>query len=136
MRNFLAHNKKQLVLVLLFNLISLIVVLFITGRYAIYINDDELVFMSIIFGLLVTRFTIVLLKANKKEYAIRIILGVVAMVALMTFISGLIIDPEEVLLIPAMILGFIIYMYADNVFQTVKNIKEKSKLVLKDLDKK
>lgn len=136
MRKFLLKNKKQFSLILIFNLVSLILVLFITGRYANYINNDFLVFMSMVFGLLITRFTVVLIKNNRKELVLRIILIVLAYMLIITYLSRLLLDPEDALLIPAIILGFIIYMYSDNLIQTVKNIKEKSKLVLKDLDKK
>lgn len=136
MFNFILRNKKQFALVVLFNIFSLVLLTILFNMYVNYVDDYYIVVISMFFGVLATRLTTVLLKQNKKELAIRIILFTIVFVLVTTYISGLFLDPEEVLLIPAMLIGLLSYLYMDHTVGTVKNIIKKSRINLDNLDKK
>jgi len=136
MFNFILRNKKQFAFVVLFNLFSLVFLTVLFNMYVNYVDDYYIVVMSMFLGVMATRLTVILLKQNKKELAIRIILFVIVFMIVITYISSLFLDPEDVLLIPAMLIGLLSYLYMDHTVDTVKNIIKKSRINLDNLDKK
>ena len=129
MIKFIMKNKMQLAVSFMFNLIMLFIVIILLAGYKNMINDDFLVLSSMIFGLLATRLLEVLIKYNRKEVRIRIILAVTIFTVLVIYFTTM--------TATGAFLGFLTYVIVFNAADTVHNIRrEKSRLSLQDLDTK
>lgn len=132
MIKFLMRNKLQFLTVIGTNLIVFLIIILMYVINIKTLTDLEAVFL----GLFYTYFSIIYIKKFDKKIRLRLILVSLIYIFGLRYISTFILDPEEVLTIQGIIIGFLIYVYIWNTADTIHKIRMKSRLVLTDLDTK